>query len=159
MPIKNLQGKVFQSVLQDWVGGLPLREQGTLLTAIRGCDLTPKLPLNSTERNLTAFIRCSVMNAFDEREINSEIGCFMQSRIDFDIFRPSQFGHYPLHFVSHLIHALEIIAYRCPAELTSDDAYLAYTKFCSSLHLNPETFEQMVERLGEDRIAGNCVVE
>jgi hypothetical protein len=49
---KNLQGKEFQSVLQDWVCNLPLRMQGTLLTAIRGCDLTPKLPLDSTERNL-----------------------------------------------------------------------------------------------------------
>src|SRR5258706_71297 len=30
------------SVLQDWVMALPLREQGTLLTAVRGCDDEPK---------------------------------------------------------------------------------------------------------------------
>lgn len=36
-----------RSVLRDWVMELPLREQGTLLTCIRGCDLTPKLPLHS----------------------------------------------------------------------------------------------------------------
>jgi hypothetical protein len=38
------------SVLQDWVTELPLREQGTLLTSVRGCDLTPKYPLDSQER-------------------------------------------------------------------------------------------------------------
>lgn len=156
---KDLQGKTFQSVLKDWVCDLGLREQGTLLTAIRGCDLTPKMPLISTERNLTAFIRYAVMNPFDEREIDSEPGCFMQSRIDFSIFRASQFGHYPQHYVSHLIHALEIIGYRCPHEIISADALKAYNSFCKSLHLNPETIEQMTERLNEDRIEKNCIVE
>lgn len=156
---KNLQGKTFQSVLKDWVCSLPLREQGTLLTAVRGCDLTPKMPLDSTERNLTAFVRCSVMNAFDEREIDAEIGCFMQSRIDFTKFRASQFGHYPQHYVSHLIHALEVIGYRCPFEATKNDALAAYKMFCKSFHLNIETFEQMVERLSDDRIASGAIVE
>lgn len=156
---KNLQGKTFHSVLQDWVCDLPLREQGTLLTAVRGCDLTPKLPLDSTERNLTAFIRCSIMNAFDEREIDAEVGCFMQSRIDFAIFRPSQFGHYPQHYVSHLIHALEIIGYRCPFPQIMSDARKAYMAFVKSFHLNIETILQMEERLSTDRIATGAIVE
>jgi hypothetical protein len=154
---KNLQGKEFQSVLQDWVCNLPLRMQGTLLTAIRGCDLTPKLPLDSTERNLVAFIRCAVMNPFDEREIDFEVGCFMQSRIDFNKFRPSQFGHYPQHYVSHLIHALQIIGY-CSYGNMQCDAKRAYLQFVKALHLNIETLDEMYERLTEDRILLNNVV-
>lgn len=156
--ITNLQGKTFNSVLKDWVSNLPLREQGTLLTAIRGCDLTPKYPLDSIERNLTAFVRCAVMNPFDEREIDREAGCFMQSNIQ-DDWKASAFGHYPLHYVMHLVHALEIIAYRCPDIDFMRQALVAYNKFVTSFHLNPETIEEMTERLGEDRMLKNSVVE
>lgn len=155
----SIQGKFYSSVLKDWVMDLPLRQQGTLLTAVRGCDLTPKFPLDSIERNVTAFIRNSVMNAFDEREVDSEVGCFMQSRIDFDKLKPSVFGQYPLHYVTHLIHALEIIAYQCPIALTSTDALYAYNKFVNSLHLNSETKIQMIQRLNQDRIKDGCIVE
>jgi hypothetical protein len=158
MATENLQGKTFQSVLKDWVCDLPLREQGTLLTAIRGCDLTPKFPLDSIERTLTAFIRCAVMNPFDEREIDREVGCFMQTKLP-ENWKASTFGHYPLHYVMHLVHALEIIAYRCPTANFSAQALYAYNKFVESFHLNPETKIEMKERLGEDRILKASVVE
>ena len=50
------------SVLQDWVMELPLREQGVLLTAVRGCDFEAKTWTStgiaySPGRRLTAFIR------------------------------------------------------------------------------------------------------
>lgn len=156
--VTNLQGKVFQSVLKNWVCDLPLREQGTLLTAIRGCDLTPKYPLDSIERTMTAFVRCVVMNPFDEREINKEIGCFMQTKLP-DDWRASAFGHYPLHYVMHLVHALEIIAYRCPDVFFAGQALEAYEKFVKSFHLNIETDSEMEARLGEDRFLKASVVE
>lgn len=146
------------SVLKDWVMELPLREQGTLLTAIRGCDLVPKYPLSSRERTLTAFVRCAVMNPFDAREIDAAPGCFMQTKIPAK-FRGSSLGHYPVHYVMHLLHAAQIIAYRCPDESFSSQALQVYLELVRSFHLNPETFEQMVARLGEDRIAGKCIVD
>lgn len=155
---KNLQEKTFQSVLKDWVCDLPLREQGTLLTAIRGCDLTPKYPLDSIERTITAFVRCAVMNPFDEREIDREIGCFMQTNLPVN-WKASTFGHYPLHYVMHLVHALEIICYRCPDPTFSVTAGVAYSRFVSSFHLNIETKEEMEARLGEDRTLKASVVE
>lgn len=155
---KNLQGKIFQSVLKDWVCNLPLREQGTLLTAIRGCDLTPKFPLESIERTITAFVRCAVMNPFDEREIDREIGCFMQTKLP-ENWKASTFGHYPLHYVMHLVHSLEIIGYRCPDIEFSEQALRAYQKFVKSFHLNFETEAEMEERLSEDRIVKASVVE
>jgi hypothetical protein len=50
----------------------PLRAQGTLLTGARGCDLTPKLPLDSTERQLAGFLRYCCFVPADPREI--EVG-------------------------------------------------------------------------------------
>lgn len=155
---KDINGKEYQSVLQDWVCDLPLRQQGTLLTAIRGCDLTPKFPLDSTERNLTAFVRYAVMNPFDSREIDKEAGCFMQSVIKVN-FKPSAFGHYPLHYVMHLIHALQIIAYSHHNLDVKIMAYDAYSAFVDSFHLKQETIQEMTARLNEDRILKQSVVE
>ena len=73
-----------QSVLQDWVMKLPLREQGTLMTAVRGCDSEPKQWTErgvaySPGRRLTAFIRWAFMVPADIREVDSQEGAFMMS--------------------------------------------------------------------------------
>lgn len=145
-----------RSVLQDWVMELPLREQGTLMTAIRGCDLTPKYPLDSPERTLTAAIRYAVMVPVDPREIDSEPGCFMISRPP--TFKASALGHYPLHWVTHLMHAAEVIAYRHPSIPARAQWLSVYENLVDSLHLRPEPQHRMIARLSEDRIAkGNIV--
>lgn len=158
-----------KSVLQDWVMELPLRLQGTLLTAIRGCDLAPKFPLPpdssyiiedgraiGAERELTAFLRFCVMNPADEREVDIP-GAFFQSYPPTG-WKPSQFGHYPEHWYAHLMHAFEVVGYCHPAPPIRDEGYEIYVKFVRNLHLNPESRAQMFERLTEDRIATGTVV-
>lgn len=149
------------SVLKDWVMELPLREQGTLLTAVRGCDDEPKLwtsrgVAESPGRRLTAFIRYCFMNPADIREVDIP-GAFFQSKPP-DQFKPSEFGHLPQHWYSHVMHALEIIAYRHPSTYERCQATSLYRMMVFNLHLNPETEQQMFERLSEDRIATNNVV-
>ena len=144
-----------KSVLQDWVMELPLREQGTILTCIRGCDLTPKLPYASSERQIVGWLRYALLNPADPREIGIT-GAFFQS--SFPDFKPSEFGHYPLHWVSHIMHSLEVIGYRSPNKTNAEIALSAYNKFAHSLHLMPETKEQMITRLSIDRIAIGEVV-
>lgn len=146
-----------RSVLQDWVMELPLREQGTLLTAVRGCDLTPKYPLDSPERRLVAAIRGAFMVPADEREVDVENGSFMSRRIPGD-FKPSTFGHYPQHWVAHVMHAAEVLAYRHPQYFIAKQWLSIYETFCRSLHVPVETFEQFEARLSEDRIASGEVV-
>src|SRR3954454_21414152 len=102
------------SVLQPWVAELPLRAQGTLLTGIRGCDLAPKMLSSideahgcstgecSAERHLVAFLRYCVLVPADIREVDIP-GAWFQSDPPTD-WKPSQFGHYPLHWFSHLMH-------------------------------------------------------
>lgn len=149
------------SVLQDWVMELPLREQGTLLTAVRGCDDEPKLWTStgiaeSPGRRLTAFIRWCFMNPADEREVDIP-GAFFQSRPP-DPFKPSEFGHLPLHWNTHVMHALEVIGYRHPDPAIATQALDLYFRMARGLHLNPESHSEMYWRLSEDRIANDTVV-
>lgn len=151
-----------KSVLQDWVMELPLRFQGTLLTAVRGCDDEAKTwqrtgVAYSPGRRLTAFIRYSFMNPADEREIDREEGAFFMSTPPSPC-KPSQFGHLPQHWYSHVMHALEIIGYYHPDDYVRNTSYELYVKFVHNLHLNIELKEQQFTRLTEDRIASGTVV-
>lgn len=158
------QGRAMKpkSVLQDWVLELPLRFQGTLLTAPRGCDDEPKSWTKtgvaySQGRRLTAFIRFCFMNPADPREVDREEGAFFMSKPPHP-FKPSEFGHLPQHWYSHAMHALEIIGYYHPDSLLRDQAYVLYMRMVKNMHLNVETKEQQWERLTEDRIAKGEVV-
>jgi hypothetical protein len=154
--------KTPKSVLQAWVMELPLRYQGTLLTAVRGCDLQPKAWTStgvafSPGRRITAFIRCCFMNPADEREVDHEEGAFFMSTPPRP-FKPSNFGHLPQHWYSHVMHALEIIGYHHPSKLIREMAFPLYAQMVHSMHLNVETVEQLHNRLTEDRIANQSVV-
>jgi hypothetical protein len=152
----RLSGQVQRSVLRDWVMKLPLREQGTLLTAVRGCDLTPKYPLDSIERILVAAIRYSFMVPADPREVDHEPGCFMISVIP--TIKPSGIGHYPHHWVSHIMHAVEVLAYREPDEARRSRWLNMYHMLCKALHVPPEPIDTFLDRMSEDRIASGEVV-
>lgn len=151
-----------RSVLQDWVMELPLRAQGTLLTCVRGCDTEPKEWSDrgvaySSGRALTSFIRWCFLNPADPREVDREEGSFMRSSIP-EPFKPSEFGHLPQHWYAHAMHALEIIAYHHPNQVTMDKAMVLYEAMVHNLHLNIELYAQMYVRLTEDRIAKGTVV-
>jgi hypothetical protein len=144
------------SVLQDWVMGLPLREQGSLVVGLRGGDTVPKNPTDSPERKLTAFLRFLVLNPADPREVDVP-GAFFQSTPP-EEWKPSDFGHYPEHWYAHLMHAFEVCAYRHPNIGLAQRAYTIYYKMAHNLHLNIETKVQFTERMSEDRIASGTVV-
>lgn len=147
-------------VMQDWTMHLPLRYQGVLLTGIRGGDLTPKQhdTLDSIERRLVSFYRYCVMNPADIREIDAEPGCFFTSKPPID-FRFSSIGHYPLHWVSHIMHCYQIVAYEHPNYAIRGYALDIYLKCVQGLHLRHETQQEIRDRLTEDRIANKNVVQ
>lgn len=151
-----------QSVLQPWVETLPLRFQGTLLTAVRGCDEEHKHwsgigVAYSPGRRLTAFIRYCFMNPADPREVDREEGAFFMSTPP-EPFKPSEFGHLPQHWYSHVMHALEIIGQQHPDSALAAQSIDLYQKMVKNLHLNAETREQLWNRLTEDRIQKGTVV-
>lgn len=153
--------KEARSVLQDWVMHLPMREQGVLLTAVRGCDAEPKVwdggdVVDTSARRLTAFVRWCFMNPADPREVDIP-GAFFQSRPPRP-FKPSAFGHLPLHWYSHVMHALQVVSVRHTSADVRNTAGDYYTAMVYSLHLRPESGDAMVERLSEDRIVNGNVV-
>jgi hypothetical protein len=156
------------SVLQNWVMDLPLRAQGTLLTGIRGCDLAPKHPTtinetygcstgeSSAERQLVAFLRFCVLHAADDREIDVP-GAWFRSTPP-EKWKPSQFGHFPQHWYSHVMHCFEVVGYLHPEHDLRFAAHAIYQRLVHNLHLQCESFEAMMERLTEDRLATGTVV-
>lgn len=154
-------------VVQEWVDNVPPRGQGTLMTGIRGCDLAPKIPGGideqygcstgecSAERGLVAFLRFLVLNPADPREVGIDGAWFQPEPPK---FKPSQFGHYPLHWYGHLMHCFEVCGYYHPDPEQRAKALGIYQRLVKNLHLNPETKEQMDTRLLEDRIAKGNVV-
>lgn len=149
---------IMRSVLQDWVMELPIRAQGTLMTATRGCDIAHKNPKESSvDRELHAFLRFCMFHPADAREIDTFNGWF-RSQPPASGWKPSLFGHYPEHWYSHVMHAYEVVGYLHPDPKIAGMAFTVYAKFVKNLHLNLETKEQMLERLTEDRIANDTVV-
>ena len=149
------------SVLQDWVMNLPLRHQGTLLAAVRGCDEEAKVWTKqgvaySPGRRLVAYIRWCFLHPADVREVDAEEGAFFMSKPP-EPFKPSEFGHLPQHWYAHAMHALEVIAYCHPVESVGYTACILYDKMVENLHLNGETASQFHARLTEDRIAKGTV--
>lgn len=147
------------SVLQDWVTALPLRHQGTLLTCVRGCDLAPKDAehLMSPERHIVAWLRWTFMVPADEREVSSEPGCWMR-REPPEKFRWSSVSHYPGHWIGHVIHALEVVAYHHPDTVVATAALELYCSAARNLHMVPEQKWQLDKRLTEDRVATGTIV-
>lgn len=147
-----------KSILQDWVMELPLREQATLLTGIRGCDVVPKLPYDSLARQLTGYLRFLVLNPADEREVGMA-GAFFQSSVpDIKKHKMSELGHLPQHWYAHIMHAYEVCAYRLGNESGRINATNIYKEMTHNLHLPVESREDMITRLSEDRIKKGTVV-
>jgi hypothetical protein len=145
-----------------------MRAQGTLLTSMRCCDLAPKNPTDiverygcstgesSAERGLHAFFRYCVLNPADPREVDLP-GAWFQSNPP-EHWKPSQLGHYPTHWYSHLMHCFEVLGYCHPNIVIRVKARGIYERLVSNLHLTPESKDQMMARLTEDRLATGNVV-
>lgn len=138
------------SILREWVTYLPIRHQGVLITALRGCDNAPK---ENSAKNVLRALRYMVLNPADERELDFPSAFMLRElKAEHIVAFLKDWDHYPIHFVQHLMHAVEVIAY-CHETPHHEPWYGFYHRICHKLHVNPETPMQMEERLTEDRIA------
>jgi hypothetical protein len=147
------------SILKDWVTELGLRHQGVLITALRGCDGALK---QDCTKQLQRELRGLILNPFDEREMLYDgfmIHCPNAAVDQQFILLLKSLDHYPVHYLFHFIHALEIIGYCHPVIDVRNRYYYFYSALVKKLHLRPETKQDMELRLGEDRIANKTVLE
>lgn len=147
-----------ESVLHDWVCALPFTQQALLILALRGPDGLPK---ESTAKCILHFMRGVVLKPAYPSFDGSCDG-FMRTNYTVNILQtpPEQLpwdvamkrffkdtDQYPMHFLMHLFHAAEVIAYNHPLENIRHYWWHFYMLACNSLHMVPETKEHLNERL------------
>lgn len=144
-------------VMREWTMELPLRHQGVLITSLRGCDGAGK---EDASKSLACMIRRAILNPADDRETTSEGGFFgfkPQVLYTNTIAFLHSMDEYPLHYVMHLLHAAQVIAYKHPSPHIRKFFVIAYAMMVHKFHLRPESCEDMDARLTEDRVAKGTV--
>lgn len=157
-------------VLQPWLADISMMQQTVLLTAIRGPDGLPKY--GGTKMLLRWYRRCVLLSAMDGRVLTDPIeqngGSFTGPSLTPEKLLPYEdwrdpmdtvVGDYlkevdaiPHHFQMHLLHAIEILGYKHPDIKVRTWWNGVYERIVSTLHLHPETEEEMDLRLGDNRV-------
>ncbi len=128
-----------ESVLLPWMNGLPLRQQGIILSSLRGYDLSRSVAV----KNLNKWVRSVVQHNVDPS--SSYMRDITPPEIDRDLKEDLECCS--MHYVLHLMYSLEIIGYKHPDKSTGNEAKKYYYGFADFFHLNAETEEQMDKRL------------
>jgi len=136
------------SSLRKWFLDLPWMQQGVLLSSFRNCDgYRSEGPHKILIRGLrAACIKSARTNgSYNARRPNRKtlLLCVEQ-------FVECHFDHMPIHFVSHLMHAAEVLAYKHPDLEIRNIWMQIYSRIVEVLHLNLESWEQFEERLKDD---------
>ena len=141
-----------KSVLQDWVMELGLRHQGVIVSAIRGCDTSPKY---SHTKTLSRYLRGSIMNAHcgDIRKAKT----FMELPESLEQFNivvegfMDEHDMLPHHYVLHLIHAAEIVGYFRKDEI--GQMWMSfYARMCKKMHVTAESMYELNTRLNKNEV-------
>ncbi len=133
------------SVLQPWVQELPWKMQSVLLSALRGPD-----NVDATEcKKFTRWFRSTTQENADPD--HTYMAGNETPIIDFDkLAHELEYGC-TWHYLGHLIHALEIIAYHGHplGSLTTRSRFALkwYGDLVTWMHLHHEPKEEMDERL------------
>lgn len=132
------------SVLQEWLETLGLRHQGVVLSAIRGCDTLPK---HHPVKTLTRAFRADTLVSFSKNPSSFFKALSHEEFFDLVPEVLVAFDELPYHYVMHMAHAGEILAYHHPDIQRASCWRLFYFQLCRRMHLNPETKAQLDERL------------
>lgn len=138
------------SVLRSWVTErLTLQMQGTILTAIRGPDNEAK---ESPSKPVVRAYRCVVLKNARNFEPGDTFMGDGSGTITPEACRAFFKNHdqSPHHWIMHMIHSAEIVGYFHPNPEVARHWLGFYHKACDDLHMNPETKEQLTQRLGAD---------
>jgi len=133
--------------LRKWFCDLSWMQQGVLMSAFRNVDGAHQ---EGPYKILVRGVRAACI-----KSARSE-GSFNARRPDHKklLEAASDFVNYgnqlPLHFVTHLVHAAEVIGYTHPDKVTSFVWENIYITLVHSMHLNTETKDQFLRRLKDD---------
>lgn len=158
-PFPNVhpQNESCTSVQPHWCRGLSIQQQSVLFLGARGPDGVGKH--HECKNVVRAYRACVLIAAERKRELNwgERADSFMSLdrfaelrdwRNDVQAFLDT-IDELPYHYVMHLVHGAQILAFHHPEQrfrIRWDEFYLLC---CEHMHLNPETIEQMDDRLND----------
>lgn len=145
MPKKHLQ----ESVLHDWVHALPFQMQALLLTSMRGPDENNKF---NSAKAIVRYLRGAVIKPAGRWEgMNDNDFMWGDYRPFANMVNTFWDDHdeYPHHFIMHLIHCAEVVAYKHPEVGTRHHWKWFYAKACEQFHMLQEPEVQMDRRLND----------
>jgi hypothetical protein len=133
-----------RSVLQDWMLTLPIRMQSTLVVSLRGPDGHSTIHIKKWVRWLRGLAfkpgNPSNMHHFMLMEMPPLL--FDKSPLAYELYVM------PIHFYSHLLNAVKVVALRHPDRPTAIHATRMMDAMCALLHLHNETPQEFEMRLG-----------
>lgn len=140
---------MFNNVLQDWVSdNLTLKMQTVLLCALRGPDANGSPDLKAWTRWIRSIV---LKNAAPNKTFMRQ-----DSFVGIDVIAqrmPLALDLLPVHYFSHLMHALQVIGYEHPDPGIAVTARVAYYQLADYLHLLPESKDMMHLRLSDELVA------
>lgn len=135
-----------RTVVQKWVTQYcTWKEQTVLFCAMRGPDAGG----SGFVKLVTRWLRSVVLkNAAPHKTFMGDTNFLRISEIaDHD---PLCLDMLPVHFLGHLMHAMQVVGLRHPEWEAKGRAWEAYSDLCNFLHINPETVQQMNMRLKDE---------
>lgn len=135
-----------ESVIQEWVGGLPFMQQALLMTGMREPDGCPKY---NTAKNIIKFMRGAVLKPAGQIEGNEDSFMWIHYSVFDECMKHffSDTDQYPVHFLMHLIHSAEVIGYKHDNKLIASCWLKFYKNACDAFHMTPETVQDMDSRM------------
>lgn len=138
-----------QSVIKEWVSELPFTQQALLMLSLRGADGMPKY---NSAKDVVHYMRDVILFPAYPNYTGEPEG-FM--RADYNQWNAvvnaffNDTDAYPMHFLMHLIHSAEVVGYNHPDE-TIRVCWLSFYEYaCQCFHMNPETKDQLNNRLSK----------
>lgn len=132
-------------VFQEWLECLTWKEQTVLVLGLRGPDAGGSRDVKLIIRWLRSVV---LKNAAPKKTFMGETDFRQVNEIVDD--SPLAFDMLPVHFFGHLLHTVEVIAYRHPDQCIRNTALNTYIELCEFMHINQETDSEMTERLKDE---------
>lgn len=130
------------SVLQDWLVAIPIRMQSTLLIGLRGCD-GHELP---NAKALTRWLRGVTFKPGNPDNVREFMAAEPPEIVEKGPVA-RELERTPMHYYAHLMHALEVVAYRHPDPAIRQRAFDRFYGMCALLHLPIEACIKFEARL------------
>lgn len=150
----------YGSVLQNWVQEISWMKQAVLLAAFRNCDT---MDSKGPHKTLIRGIRmCCIRSSFPPDKLSS--GFILPSPDEIleaaKVFINKEWDRFPIHFITHLMHAAEVLGYHHPDNKYGNAWWLVYNEIVKGLHLYPEPFTDFDARLsGDENYIAKCLEE